>query len=139
MSAARFVNVITPLTTIPIVFGLIVGVWGCVDIITRQYGIDIHAIFPLITTQSGFTAPLVLFVVAFFAFSRGQKIRDIKNNRTAEEKTKYEPLSVIEKLSFLGVGLGIITVPYSLDFSGVEFWVAGFIVVMFFVCRKIFK
>jgi len=45
-----FVTILTPLTALPIIFGLFIGVWGCLTIIAGAYGLDLTTAVPWIAS-----------------------------------------------------------------------------------------
>ena len=129
MSEAPFATLSTPVTAIPILFGLVIGACGCLALIGAAYGLDLESLFPMIRGDINTGAPWLLFGVALFAFFRAQKRRDINNHKGAGEAPKLGPLSLLEKICFAGAGLGVLTLPYLFQLPVAEAWAIGGILV----------
>lgn len=125
MSATTFVTLLTPLTALPIILGLIIGVWGCLMIITGAYGVDLSTAVPWVQIDSASGAPLLLFGVAVFALMRGQKLRHPPATSDHETVNTFGPLSWLERVCLASVGLGSVAIPYWLAFPMPEAWVIG--------------
>lgn len=122
-----FVTLLTPLTALPILFGLVFGIWGCLSIVTGAYGLDLEAAVPLIHSEPGETgAPLILFGVAAFALARGHQIRKGPEPQANETPPQFGPLGWLERICLMGASLGLIALPYWLGLPVPEIWaVAG--------------
>lgn len=122
-----FVTILTPLTALPLLFGVVLGVWGCLSVITAAYGLDLEAAVPLIHTEPGeIGAPLILFGVAVFALARGHQIRKEPGSEEDETPPQFGPLGWLERICLAGAGLGLIALPYWLALPAPEIWaIAG--------------
>lgn len=132
-----FVTLLTPLTALPILFGLALGLWGCLLIVTGAYGLDLEAAVPLIHTQPGeIGAPLILFGVAVFALARGHQYR--KGSVSGEEETppQFGPLGWLEHICLAGAGLGLVALPYWLSLPVPEIWAVAGVVLAWFGWRR---
>ena len=110
MSATPFGFVNSPISAIPILVGLIAGVWICLELLAERFGIDLASYFPYITTSHTSNGPLVMLVIiTVLAGLRGQKIRDIRQERADNEKPKFGPFGLLEKFCLAGVLLGLVT------------------------------
>ncbi len=136
MSEAPFANVASPLTAVPLLVGLFIGLWSCLAVVSGHYGLDLAAAFPGVHVEPGYWGPLILLGVAVFAFFRGQKMRDVDAQGGTREARTFRPFSLVEKLCFGGAAIGIVTLPYWLAAPAVEVWAAGLLLLLAVVFKK---
>lgn len=130
-------TLLTPLTALPILFGLVFGIWGCLSIITGVYGLDLGAAVPLVHSEPGGVGePLLLFGVAVFALVRGHQIRKGPESEEDETPPTFGPLGWLERFCIAGAGLGLVALPYWLALPIPEIWAVAGGVLAWFGWRK---
>jgi len=130
MSETPFVTIWTPLTALPIIFGLIMGVEGCVMIIANAYEIDLSGKEPWMNVDLVIGEPLLLFGVAVFASVRGLQLRKAQasvseNNEAVGSPFNWDAISLLERACWIGALLGLATVPYWLELPFPEVYIIG--------------
>ena len=116
-----FATILTPLSYIPVLFGMIIGGWGCLTIILRTYGLDLGKAVPWVSGGEGnIAAPLLLLGVAAFGFVQGAITRNRQTVKPDENRTRFGPLGWLERLALLAMILALLTVPFWLQLSTPE-------------------
>jgi hypothetical protein len=132
-----FITILTPLTAVPILFGLLIGVWECLNVISRYYGLNLETSAPWLHVSMGSVgAPILLLIVAAFALARGIKLREDPDADPTKRPPRLSPLSLLERASLAGVGLGLVTVPYLYAFPIPEVWAIAAAVLAWLAWRK---
>lgn len=131
-----FATMLTPLSYIPVLFGMLFGAWGCLTIVLRWYGMDLEIAVPQISSGQGLEAPVLLAGVAAFGFVQGAIIRNRKTERNSEFKQRFGPMGWLERLAILAAVLTIVTVPYWWQLPFPEVWVAAIGIGSWLVWRK---
>lgn len=136
MNQTPFVTLFTPLTALPIILGLFLGIWGCVKIIAAAYGLDLVNVAPWVHSEEAIGAPLILFGVAVFAILRGQMMRSSRTTGDSETIQVFDPLSWLERACLVSVGFGFLALPYWLALPVPEGWLIGGGLLAWFGWRK---
>lgn len=131
-----FVTVLTPLSYIPVLFGIFVGGWGCLTIILRSYGLNLETAVPWLSGELNLAAPLLLLGVSAFGFVQGAIIR--KRNSSTDEATRqsFGPLGWLERVSIIAALFALITLPYWLQAPFPEIWAAAIAVLAWITWRR---
>lgn len=131
-----FATILTPLSYLPVIFGMFIGVWGCLTIVLRTYGLDLETAVPLISGDSNLAAPILLLGVAVFGFIQGAIIRNrISANDDTVTKT-FGPFGWFERLSILMALFALMTIPYWYQAPLPEVWVVVIGVLAWFLWRR---
>jgi len=141
MSETPFVTILTPLTALPIIFGLVMGVEGCLMIIANAYEIDLSSKVPWMNVDLVIGAPLLLFGVAVFASVRGLQLRKARaaiseNNEAVGSPFNWDVISLLERTCWIGALLGLATIPYWLELPLPEVCVIGIALLVWFAWQR---
>jgi len=130
---AAFITILTPLSYIPVLFGIFIGGWGCLTIILRRYGLDLETAVPWVSGGEGnVEGPILLAGVAAFGFIQGAITRNKQAQKPDEKRDHFGPLGKLERIAVLAMTLALVTVPYWLKLPMPEIGVVaiGFIIWM---------
>ena len=120
-----FFTILTPLGYFPVVFGMFIGAWACLEIILGSYGASLETAVPWISGEPTKLGPLLLLGVAIFGFVQSYVIRNRSRVKDDEYKPSLRPRGWLAWLSTISVLLALITTPYWLQVPVAEVWVAA--------------
>ena len=134
---APFVTILTPLTYIPVLFGIFIGGWECLAIVLRRYGLDLESAVPWVSAVEGnVEGPILLAGVATFGFVQGAIIRNRQTLKPEESKPRFGPLGWLERLAVLAMTLALVSVPFWLQVSLPEIWAVAIGIVAMMIWRR---
>lgn len=120
---APFFVLTTYLAAIPLVFGLVAGVWSCLIVIAGNYGLNLASMVPWfhVEQSTGMPAPIVMLIISALAFAWSLKMG---------------PGWIWHRIGAGGVLLGIFTIPYWLELPLPELWAVATCALIWFGWRR---
>lgn len=124
MSAAPFINILTPLFTLLITVSMFIFIWGCLTIILASYGLDLAGVVPWIhiDDSSSVAMPVALLIVVGLSYARARKAGGSE---------------IWNRMNAAGLLLAVATVPFLLRLSFPEIWAIIAVAAVWFGWRQI--
>ncbi len=136
-SATPFVTILSPIVAIPIILGVLVGLFGCAEIVAGAYGFDLAAAFPLLHIENNIAAPIILFGATLFAMAFMAKAIGWLPPAGDPQSWGYKTKKAMLNCCLILILISILSVPYWWHFPAPEAFVVTFAIIAWFGYKKL--